>query len=263
LIKKLHSLGVPVALPTGLQPITIEVFEDEEYWKTVSELMKHHDVLSLKECVYTKLEYNSALWFAVRSKWRWGYPQPEDSFGYKRITYNDGKYCNSCGSGLLQHAPFQLKNEPSWGSRNFLMLNWVEDELFVSSKAEKLFENSGLKGVALETVESSKSHGTLKNIKQIKVMKTVPFGLVRLSDIVTSEKKCESCGVTKIILSGKGVSFSKDTFNNIDIDIVKTSEFFGDGLMSARLVIVSKAFYEFIKSERLEKDLVFQPIELI
>lgn len=262
LISKMHSLGVKYDLPSGNQPVTIEIYEDEENWVIVSELMKYHDILSLKECVYTKAEYNNAMWFTVRSKWRWGYPQPEDKFNYKQITYNDCAYCLSCGSGLLQKAPFQIKSQPSWGRRNFLMLNWIEDELFVNNNAEKLLVNSELKGFKLTPVINNKSKEELKSIKQIQITSILPIGLKRYNDIVASEKECELCGVTKIILAGKGISFFKDTFDGIDVDIVKSFESFGDGLMSSKLIIVSKAFYEFIKAERLDQDLVFQPIML-
>lgn len=113
-IKYKVGIGIPI--------LTFEIFEDNSCWRNLNSLMNKHHKHPISECLYSKKEFDEAEWFRIRSKWRSGYPQPEDGKGYKKVTYDDSSYCTRCGCGLIQKDSFRLKKTPKWGKKNFLML---------------------------------------------------------------------------------------------------------------------------------------------
>ena len=108
-----------------------------------------------------------------------------------------------------------------------------------------------------------KKNISLEDIYQIYVERVLEPGLLNLEQSVTEVIKCSSCGKTKYIESGKSLTFKKEIFEDLDCDIVKSYETFGDGHMCAREIMVSKKLYQVIKTNKLDKDIVFEPITLI
>jgi len=247
---------------SGAIPMLVfTIYEDDRNWKKVASLMKRHGCSPITECVYSKEELENAAWLSIRSKWRWSYPQPEDHF--KSITYDDSKYCDRCGCGLIQKDSFNIKKSPSWGKRNFLMLNWVEDELFINDKVFDLLKNSELKGFDLVDVNYSKNNNVVKNIKQIRVNKILDSGMIIQKDNIKKTIKCKKCGCGKFVLKGRGLYGKEKIFKEIDVDIIKSSEVFGDGYTGSRTIFISNNFYRFITDNGLDKDLSFEAVDLI
>lgn len=257
---KNRNLKCKVSKITSL--ITVEIYEDDIWWYELKSLMDKYDILSLCECVYTREEFERATWIAIRSKWRWEYPQPANNFDYKHITYNDSKCCRKCGAGLVQKECFRVRKPPQWGKKNFLMLNWVEDEVFINNNVELILKSADLKGLQFYDVKNAKNNETIQNMKQIFISKVLEPGLVKQNETVLHEIKCNNCSGKKYILTGKGIVFDRKVMDNISCDIVKSSEAFGDGNMYAKIILVSKRFYETIKENNLGNDLVFEPVLL-
>jgi hypothetical protein len=89
---------------------------------------------------FTQSEIDSAAWLELEPTWHWGYPQPrQDSFGYRDVTYRN--QCVTCGAGGDQIAPFQLRGEPPWGTRNVFQLNWIFDEFFFKRPIALMLES--------------------------------------------------------------------------------------------------------------------------
>lgn len=260
----LDKKNIRYTLSNGIPLITFNIFEDDELWSEVNALMvKHKEEFSLIETLYSKEEFENASWLTVRSKWRWEYPQPEDDFEYKHLTYDSRNYCDKCGCGLIQKESFKLKKSPNWGKRNFLMLNWLEDELFINSKVEEVLKNYNLKEIELYIVKNVKTNQQIDNIKQIYVKNILKPGLVNQNNTIKSITKCGKCGYIKMLGTGRGVIFNKEVFRDVKSDIIKSHEVFGDGHMCSRIIFVSKIFYNVIKENGLDKDLVFEPVMLI
>ena len=51
---------------------------------------------------------------------------------FRQASYDLGQFCERCGVGLKQTAPFQMIGEPKWGKRGILQLNWVFDQFFAT-----------------------------------------------------------------------------------------------------------------------------------
>ncbi len=211
----------------------------------------------------SKKEIENAEWFCIRSKWRSEYPQPEDASEYKKITYDDLNYCSSCGCGLVQKDSFRLEKAPKWGKKNFLMLNWVESELFVTDEVASQMMKEEVKGFSTLSVVDHKSNKPLKNIKQLKILNTLESGMVSSDVDITKENNCTQCHSIKYLLSGRSpLVFRKEIFSD-NVDIVKSNEVFGDGLVCLQIILISKRMYDFLNKNGWHKELIIEPVKLV
>lgn len=243
--------------------IVAYLFEEENWKNDLYQFLQKEGITSIIECIYSKAEIEKATWFSIRSKFRWEYPQPKDYFSYRHITYDSTSYCDSCGYGLKQKEEFRINKSPKWGKRNFLMLNWVHDELFINNKVRSIMDKGDIKGYKLHSVLNVKTNKPIDDINQIYIEEVLQPGLINKEQSIKEVLTCRKCGTVKYIYTGRGFTYKKDVFEGLNTDIVKSSEMFGDGLMSARLIFISKNLYKLLISNSLDKDLVFEPIAIV
>lgn len=247
----------------GTDLIVVYIFEEDEWKNELFQFLQKEEIPSITECIYSKAEMEKASWFSIRSKFRWEYPQPEDCFNFVNITYDSMNYCNICGYGLKQKEEFRINKSPKWGKRNFLMLNWVEDELFISNKARDIMDNDGIKGYKVYDVINHRTNKPIENINQIYIEEVIQPGLINEEQSIEEVLRCKKCGSVKYIYTGRGFTYKKDIFEGLNTDIVKTTEMFGGGLICARRIFISRNFYKLLISNSLDKDLVFEPITIV
>ena len=239
----------------------LKICESDPKWPVVNKYIAANDIFSVITLKFSQSEMDNAEWFVMRSKWHWEYPMPDNNGGYINLVYNIDNWCKDCGSGFVQKDLFRIRKSPKWGNKHFLMLNWVEDELFISEKAKQVLNNSSLKGFEFLNVLKAKSETKLDDIYQLKITETLQSCFLPIKENIKKQTKCPICGATKYIPSGKGYSFNEKLLNN-NVDIVKTSEKFGAGALSANKILVSKGFYKTILANKLDRGLEFIPINL-
>lgn len=266
--KEDHADLLPFLLNQGISfndnhVATIEMYDDHIAWPAIETYVTENDLLCLSETIFTKTELENAEWLRVRSQWRNGYPQPENAFEYQNVTYTQANYCHECGCGLHQVRPFRIKKAPKWGNRHFMMLNWVEDELFVSGSAKELLEQSELSGFSFGEVCDKKGNAQIPDIYQLVITGLLDAGLDPDVPSIDAICLCPSCKTKKHHPSGIGMlAFKKSIFDNVP-DIVKTSETFGWGNGASNDILVSNSMYRFIVKNHLDRGLVFEPIALV
>lgn len=179
-----------------------------------------------------------AKWLELRPSWHYGYPQPdEDNFGYRQVTYDLSGYCEECGGGKRQKAPFRIKSEPKWGRRSIFQLNWVFDEYFVRPDTyEKIFKPLG---IAYREVTNAK--GTeLKTVLQL-----VTDEEIRVTVDGLPADTCRKCQRTKYIPVTRG------PFPPLAVEprghLAKTEQYFGSGASAWKGVIVSQKLASALK----------------
>ena len=236
----------------------VEITEDDKNYKTVAEIFQKHKIQPISETIYSKQEIKEAEWLTIRSTWRNDYPQPEKDFGYMLSTYDSSDYCDQCGKGLVQKGCFSIKKKPKWGSRQFLMINWIHDELFISGKAESVLKSNSVKGIDFYEVNNS-SNKPIEGIKQIYVKTCLPPGMKKAS--VKNELVCRKCGVVKYMRKQGFIYYDKEVFNGISDDIVKSHEKFGE-ITCASKIFITKKLHEVIINNHIDRGLVFEPIKL-
>lgn len=262
LIMFLDEQGIEYEHDVSLSLIVIEMLESNKYWTEINRHLVKNKIVPYTEVVYTKEEMEQAEWLAVRSKWRWEYPQPAGDGSYQRFTYSEENYCRECGSGLAQINSFRVKKTPKWSKKNFLMLNWIEDELFLSDNAAGVLSNSSLNGFDFIDVVNSKTLIKLSDINQLKINNILSPGLVDQDNTIREAIKCKKCGITKYALTGRGLVYKNSIFCNKH-DIVKSFEVFGWGHAAPRTIFISQKFYKIIISNGLDKNLIFEPIKTV
>ena len=149
------------------------------------------------ETSFSKAELGQARFLAMYPLAHHGYPQPEDDFEFMSVTYDPDLYCKSCCVGLRQRAPFLMRNEPRWGKKSILQLNWVFDEYFTKPDAwEKVFKPAG---ISCRPVLHARSKKILETVVQLQITKSaelylsaVPFEL------------CKTCGSKKFARVTRG-----------------------------------------------------------
>ena len=241
----------------------LDISESDPRWEKLSEILKQENTAYLSETKYEDRELLSAEWLTVRSKWYYDYPQPEDK--YEQITYTKENLCShrDCGMELIQKDCFRFKRTPKWGRRNFCMTNWVYDELFVSTKAKELIENSDLTGFVFSEVKNKSGKEALNDIYQMKFPYVLDDGIADFSIYIRGVFVCPTCGKQKIRPNGKEQHvFKKEVFSNAP-DFVKSSEWFGAAASASRLILVSQKAYRFIVENKLDSSLVFEPIVIV
>lgn len=159
----------------------------------------------VKETVVSKFseeEENDAHRLIFLSPWANGYPMNDYDTGYKKTTYDDTEYCNTCGICLSQKEPFRLKKEPNWiGHKKMFSLNWVYDELFVKKDFyENLFKPIGIKN---EEVLLYKKETVIEDTVQL----LIPVTETSLNLEGYPYEICKVCNHKRYDLINKGFSF--------------------------------------------------------
>jgi len=255
-------------LATGLikkmeNPVSLEICESDPHWPAIAELMKKGNVICTSETIFSKEELSKAQWLQVRSTWHYEYPQPEGDFFSKNFTYSFDGYCAACGSGLTQTAPFRVKKAPKWGKRSFCQLNWIDDELFLSESAKNVFTDNGIDCISFMPVLNKAGKEELPDFYQLIIPTILESALIAEPPVIDDITACPHCGVTKYHTRGNGMlRFKKEAFANAP-DIVKTAEVFGWGSGASRQIIISQKVYQMITKNRMDRDLVFEVVELV
>ena len=242
---------------------TIDISESDPRWEKLSDLMKIDKTFCLSETKFSKEELSSAEWLTVRSKWYYDYPQPET--GYKEITYTKENLCScsDCGIALCQKDLFRFKRTPKWGKRNFCMTNWVFDELFVSPKAKEALESGDLQGFSFLNVRNKSGKEILNDVYQLCIPYVLPSGIADFTSRIDEVFICPVCRKQKLRPNGRGqFVFYRKAFTDAP-DFVKSSEWFGGGAGASREILVSQRAYHFIKENKLDSSLVFEPVMLV
>jgi len=243
-----------------------EIYEDDRDYMAIKAFMTSKGNESIgREAVYTIEEINEAQWLAVRSSWVSLYPHPREDMKYRFTTYDATDYCEGsrpkyyCNKGSIQKEDFAFEKKPNWGPRNFLMINWVADELFISEKAVDILKASNLKGFKIMDV-MTKSRNIMDGVKQLFVESYLDKGLC--PETIRETLVCPKCGFEKYIPVAGPFSYRKEAFEAVDKDIVKTEEKFG-GVMCFSYIIVTQRFRELLANSKLDRGLVYEPVKLV
>lgn len=240
---ELAAFGIVVGA-SGL--VSFQVDEANEAWPRVRDWIARRRAADVVTTSFSKRELAEARWLALVPDWHHGYPQPNElDFGYRQATFDLTNYCDRCGIGMKQTAPFQMKGEPKWGKRHILQLNWVFDEFFVNVDAWKsVFEPHG---VGCRPVLST-AGPELRTVVQLVAPEEA--GIVT-DGLDAEEPACSKCGRTKYLPVTRG-HFPALTSAPSDAAMVKTREYFGSGASAHRRVLVAEQLRRDLTDAKLQ-----------
>ena len=238
---------------------SFDLYEDSDAYAQLLPYIKARTCSDIADAVFSEAEMEKAAWYTVRCKWRRGYPMPDNDNSYLGVTYGLQAPYNGCRCKAEQCAPFQMQSAPHWGTRSFLMLNWVEDELFVSDSCAAILSKAGLEGFALWPVKNKNGRQTLQNIQQLKIRAAAPAGLDLEQTPVKQIGICRSCQSPIYLVPTQPLVFSESSIRAIQGDIAKTAELFG-AAYGRKKILISRKFYEVIIQNGLERNLKIEPV---
>jgi len=219
-----------ITLPGGGDPLlAFDVDEGHPNWEALSSLFQAWHVSDVTRTEFSNKEVDAAPWLEI-SAWHHGYPQPEEDFGYREVTYDLSDWCETCGIGMKQRAPFRMKAEPKWGRNAMLQLIWVYGELFVTPDAwRQIFKPNQ---VGFRTVLNSRG-AELKTVMQLVVEPTVNI----ITDGLASER-CRVCNRTKYQPVTRGPF---PPLRQLPVSaMVRTAEYFGSGGQADQRLLLSR-----------------------
>lgn len=187
------------------------------------------------------------------------YPQPEDDFEYQRVTYRKLIPCQSCGANLIQVNDFCIQQAPKVWKPPFQQINWVADELFISSRVRSLLAASSLTGFSFRTVWSQKTKRPLDSVYQIVIEQISPPAFCPEKMEAVGQTVCPECGTRRYTVpQGTPLVLRRDVIEEMDADIWKSSEYFGQGGVWARMILISNRFYGFLVANHLNRQFRFE-----
>ena len=247
---KINLEEIGIVVEEGLS--TFEISESDNRWNIVKSLIEQNKMF---EFVYTKFSKNEIFdskFLVIEPEWHLGYPMPDEDFGYLKLTYSLDEHCFKCGVGKRQRSPFKMKNEPNWGNKNMLQLNWIFDEYFIKPEIyDKIFKPLGVQKLPVLHYSSGKE---LKTVVQIKIPNNSEVSLYK-NDL--PYEKCNECNRIKYLPHTRGMfpRIIKVKGNYI----FKTKENFGSGSRSYKEIIINQKLGRiFIENE--VKGIHFKPI---
>ncbi len=232
-----------------------EIEESDARWPKLKKLMDAKNKTTLTSTRFSMAEIDSATWLELQPTWHYGYPLPDDDFGFLSLTYDSNavNYCLKCRMGKIQNSPFRIKGEPKWGRNHILQLNWVFDEYFVRNDVyDSVFKPLG---IGCLPVLKYKSENELQTIVQLQIAKTADSNL-KIEGY--SYEVCSVCNRKRYLPITRGYF---PTFSNLQKEtyIMKSREEFGSGARSSHAVIVSNKLYRVIVENKL-KGVSFYPL---
>jgi hypothetical protein len=236
--RELAALGIVIA-DSGL--VVFEVDENHSSWPAIIGWIARRQAFHLVSTRFTKRELADARWLELIPDWHYGYPQPhEDVFGYRQATYDLADWCDQCGIGMRQKAPFQMRGEPKWGRRSILQLNWVFDEYFVTPHAwSAVFKPHGI---------GCRPVMNRKGIELATVVQLVIDEEVGIKTEGLAFECCEKCYRIKYLPVTRGPS---PPLNEAPTQaMAKTHEYFGSGASAYKCVIVSQDLAGVLMAEK-------------
>lgn len=260
--------------------IWVCILDDENpVWKTFKDRLLDGPSVVSSRAVYSKEEFENAPYLEIIARGHHGFPQPERNFGYVKNVYEEKGYCENCGIGARQRAPFRLRKEFGAQHSHFLQLNWVFDEFFVRNPVAEKLIRSRVAGVSWQAPVIHKTGTPSTVVVQMVVENSLrPSLATKGFQTVTCKPDNEEgtpkqsmsndednqpyCGRIKFHGKPAGpLRFDASAFQNAP-DIVKTSEWFGSGGKAFRLVLVSQKVYRLI-TEAGWRGIEFEPVELL
>ncbi len=153
-------------------------------------------------------------------------------------TFDLTQYCNMCGIGARQVAPFRLKQAPKL-QNSVLQLNWVFDELFVARSVwREVFEPLG---IGFRPVVLHRTGEELGDLVQLDINRAVDVDV----DCLKRFKDCRRCGRRKYwpkYLIGPYPPPLKR-----DAGIFRSHQYFGDGLQAFNSIYISQRLFRDIR----------------
>lgn len=210
LIARFELLGLLSERHPGTEIRSFQITEEDPPWRDITSILEGfpNTFVDSAWTEYTRDDCKVADVLVMRSSWHYGYP---------------------CGIGAKQVAPFLMKQEPSWGRRSIMQLNWVFDEFFVKPDIwESIFRPFG---VQIRPVLQYRTRQGLSSVVQLVVSESVETQIQGLPFKTCSYGRCDRRKYMPI--AGRGLPAPRESAG----PMFRSREYFGDWAFNAIYVV--------------------------
>jgi hypothetical protein len=256
-------------IPTFKYTIEFYLYEDNSNFEILKKEIGKFLEPQVVGTEYEKADIENAGWFIVNTG-GYQYPQPEDDFAYLKATFDTENYCDLCGIGKLQNAPYRLGTLPKQHNNQFWGLHWEFESLFVRQETKSLLEKENIKGIRFSNPVLNKKNIPVEGFYQLHIESKLDKCFdnynaqiitckINNEEGLNTDNNLKCCGRQKFNHPRiGGYLFDKNGFKP-NFDIVESNEYFGSGASASKLQIVSKRIKNLVDKNKL-KGLSFIPI---
>jgi hypothetical protein len=243
-----HSKGVQDAFAEAgvrLKPGArhVRIAEEDPRWAGVAPLVERFGLGDVVMAEFSEPELESSAFLRMGVDGEMGYPEPALDGSFRPATFDLNDYCRFCGVGQTQIAPFRIKKPPA-RDRSIMRLYWIPDECFVNVEVwRQVFEPLG---IGRRSVVINKTGNVIDSVAQLQIPQVVDLDVDR-----TPYRECKYCGRKKYLSRVLCQGPCPEPLN-ADAPIFKSSQYFGDGALAFRLILVSRLMYGKIRAAGLD-----------
>lgn len=221
--------------------VVLTLKESDSRWQQIASRIGKLHILDLVETKFSAGELEAAGALRFLSTSFSGFPEPSENSGYLKQTFDLSGYCDVCGIGLRQIAPYRMSGEPKWGKRQTTQLHWVFDDIFMRRETwQSVFEPCKIPC----TPVLDRRGNPLDSVVQLRIDELSELDLG--PEFAATE--CRQCGRRKYKPQDRGY-WAKPC--SIDTPVFKSRQYFGDGGEAFRDMFVSHDLYSVMARERL------------
>jgi hypothetical protein len=236
-LAQLKKTGIKLRVADGLQGdrlVALEITESHPSWGLVKDLVETYGASDSTEIRFSDDEILASAWVELECSFYQGYPQPEKT--WLRESPNYQNYCPKCGTHQ-QVGSFFLKKEPYLRTTDFMSLFWTS-AIFGKYAVFDSLATHQIRGYQKVDALLQKT-----KLPSTMVAQLMPTTIAKPGFVVTDRLTgviCATCGITKYLPLKKVKLRLQQMFLPEDVDILATYEWFGDGGMAFRKILVSK-----------------------
>jgi hypothetical protein len=226
--------------------IVFEIYESDPNWRLISGLIIESAVSNRFDTIFTKEEIHNAEWLRLIPSFEQGYPQPRLYWPIKQLSFD--LLCNKCAI-YNQIGSMRLAKEPHLGKKTFMSLI-ATGEIFAKSIFFQSLSNIQARGYEVKSALIHKTGIPSEIVSQLYVPNVTEPGF--LSDNDLNRVICPICGTVKYYPHMKGVFMYQRRTIRMDLDFIRTNEWFGSGYISWREILVSNRIARLILDNKWE-----------
>lgn len=258
-LAQLKETGIKLRVASGLQGdhlVALEISESHPSWSLVQVLVETYKASDSIEIRFSDDEILASEWVELGCFFYQGYPQPEKKWLREFPNYQN--YCSKCGTHQ-QVGSFFLKKEPYLRANDFMSLFWTS-AIFGKHAVFDSLATHQIRGYEKVDALLQKTKFSSTVVAQLMPTTVAKPGLV-VTDELTGVT-CATCGIIKYLPLKREKLRLQQTFLPEDVDILATHEWFGDGSMAYREMLVSNRFAR-LATKNGWKGIRFKVVELV
>lgn len=233
LLIKLGIKAISSPLPGKGKLITFELSESNANWDKIQGTLGGRG-LDLVNTLFSEGEIRDSEWIRVIPNAELGFPHPRSAWFDNRPNWQD--WCKKCGVHR-QIASYQVKESNFRRTKHFSSVIGIYILLARMEVIQSILEMGG-NGFEVLDVINYQSGEPADFLRQLYPSTVLPLGVVIPDDHIYNI--CSECGFKKYLPHMRGyMAFHGDAFKDVNVDIIRSSEWFGDGALAYQEIIIS------------------------